>query len=119
MTAQPAASTPKELSDRLEALRRSLRDSGKIGTESPENYELVSILNGVAALEAARWIESPYEEKWRKNVLKARTKLLILYQSYLKTHLPPRAQQLYRDSLKALYETANPKINPKPTTEPR
>ena len=43
--------SPKELSDRLEALRRTLRASGKIGTESPENYELVSILNGVAALE--------------------------------------------------------------------
>ncbi|MDG6949559.1 MAG: hypothetical protein JRM77_06925 [Nitrososphaerota archaeon] len=48
------APTPKELSDRLEALRRTLRDSGKIGTESPENYELVSILNGIAALEGLR-----------------------------------------------------------------
>ena len=48
------AHSPKELSDRLEALRRSLRDSGKIGTESTENYELVSILNGVAALEGQK-----------------------------------------------------------------
>ena len=48
------APSPKELSDRLEALRRTLRASGKIGTESPENYELVSILNGVAALEGLR-----------------------------------------------------------------
>lgn len=43
--------SPKKLSERLEAVRRTLRASGKIGTESPENYELVSILNGIAGLE--------------------------------------------------------------------
>jgi hypothetical protein len=61
------APTPKELSDRLEALRRLLRDSGKIGTESPENYELVSILNGIAALEGQS-IEGMREQKTLKLV---------------------------------------------------
>ena len=54
MTTRPAAPTPKKLSERLEAVRRTLGASGKISTESPENYELVSILNGIARLEGLR-----------------------------------------------------------------
>jgi hypothetical protein len=109
--------TPKELSDRLEALRRTLRASGKIGTESPENYELVSILNGIARLEGQiEGLRERIETEIKENERVAKETEPLFHSKDIDSN---RALHIMAIQRNWAFKRVLGFLDTKPTTEPR